>query len=158
MNSVNRRVYKENKRCSKECGVMTDKQKSEIIRMRELGASFARIAEVTGVSRNTIKSFCRRQNVTTHTQTENVSDELHGKQCGKPLHRVPGRKMPKFCSTACRTKWWNAHPEEVNRKAVYSFTCSYCKKPFTAYGNKSRKYCSHECYMAARFGKGDSDE
>jgi len=149
---------------------MTDKQKSEIIRMRELGASFARISETTGVSRNTIKSFCRRQNVTTHTQTENVpnvtthtqteniSDELHCKQCGKLLHRVPGRKMPKFCSAACRTKWWNAHPDEVNRKAVYSFTCSYCKKPFTAYGNKSRKYCSHECYMAARFGKGDSDE
>lgn len=136
---------------------MDGKQKSEIIKMRERGASYSKIADITGVKKNTVKSFCRRQNITVQAHKQ-ISDKLYCRQCGKQLNRVSGRKTPKFCSGTCRTKWWNAHPEKVNRKAVYSFNCAYCQKPFAAYGNKSRKYCGHECYIAARFGKGDSDE
>ena len=40
-----------------------------------------------------------------------------------------------------------------NRKAVYHFVCACCGEPFTAYGNENRKYCSHSCYIAGRFGK-----
>lgn len=146
---------------------MTEKQKSEIIRMRENGVSFSKISEVTGVSRNTIKSFCRRVDtlaqctevteVVKPVQTAKTEDGLNCKQCGKPLQIVPGRKTPKFCCKDCRTKWWNSHPEEVNKKAIYNFTCAGCGKAFTAYGNNGRKYCSHGCYITARFG-GGSDE
>ena len=48
-----------------------------------------------------------------------------------------------------------AHPEAVKQKAVYTFTCQECGKEFTAYGNAKRKYCSHSCYIAARFKGGD---
>ncbi len=61
-------------------------------------------------------------------------------------------------SDKCRTVWWNSHPEAVNRKAVYSFTCAHCGKPFTAYGNAGRKYCSHACYIADRYKGGDEHE
>lgn len=132
---------------------MTEHQKSEIIRMRNKGMSFSQISDITGLSRNTVKSFCRRQNITAQSETpaEYMSDKLICKQCGKELHPTPGQKIPKFCSAACRTKWWNAHPEKVNRKAIYNFTCANCGKSFTAYGNKGRKFCSHECYINSRF-------
>lgn len=41
----------------------------------------------------------------------------------------------------------------IYRKAVYAYTCAHCGKPFTAYGNKERKYCSHNCYISDRFGE-----
>ena len=37
--------------------------------------------------------------------------------------------------------------DEVKHKAVYTYECACCGKPFTAYGNSHRKYCSHECYV-----------
>ena len=74
------------------------------------------------------------------------------------ITQTPGRKEKKFCSDECRHKWWNAHPEKITRKAVYSYTCSGCKKTFTAYGNSHRKYCCHACYIADRFKGGDADE
>ena len=55
-------------------------------------------------------------------------------------------------SEKCRNKWWNSNLDKVNRKANYEFICPHCKKPFSAYGNKNRKYCSHACYIEDRFG------
>ena len=40
----------------------------------------------------------------------------------------------------------------VKRKAIYEYTCPTCGSAFTAYGNRHRKYCCHECYIADRFG------
>ncbi len=139
---------------------MTEQQKSEIIKMRNKGMSFSQISDITGILRNTVKSFCRRQNVMPQSEipTENMSDKLICKQCGKKLHPTQGRKTPKFCSPSCRTKWWNTHPDKVNRKAIYNFTCANCGKSFTAYGNKGRKFCSHECYIDARFKADNSAE
>lgn len=132
---------------------MTEKQRSEIIRMRRCGTTFSKISDVTGISVNTIKSFCRRHNITVQppSEPERISDKQYCKECGAKLHPLPRRKAPKFCSSACRTKWWNTHPEAVCRKAVYHFECANCGKKFTAYGNKGRKYCCHSCYVAARF-------
>ena len=49
-------------------------------------------------------------------------------------------------------RWWNSHLHLVKRKAMYDFVCPTCGKSFSAYGNRNRKYCSHECYIEARFG------
>lgn len=135
---------------------MTAEQKYEITDLRNKGFSYAEIAKQMSISRNTIKSYCQRNNIKIATGL-NKSDEMYCKQCGKKLQRISGKKKPKFCSKECRTKWWNTHPEEVNRKAIYNFTCAKCGKSFTAYGNTGRKYCSHNCYITARFG-GSYDE
>ena len=120
---------------------MTASQKATVLFMRSKGLSFAKIAEKLDLSVNTIKSFCGR----------NKEGQLC-LCCGSSIQQPPRTRIKKFCSDKCRMQWWNAHIKEVNRKAMYDFTCSCCGKTFQAYGNKHRKYCSRECYIRARFG------
>lgn len=139
---------------------MNDLQRENIIKLRESGVSYSKIAGALGISINTIKSFCRRNNLgngTIETKEDTILNLIFCKECGKELTQTPGKKPMKFCSNDCRVKWWNAHPEMVNKKAIYSYTCINCGSPFTAYGNSKRKYCSHSCYIFSRFG-GDTHE
>lgn len=73
--------------------------------------------------------------------------------CGVAIQQYAGRKTKRFCCSECRNQWWNKHLDQVNRKAYYEITCQHCGRVTTVYGDKRRKYCSHECYIAARFGK-----
>ena len=134
---------------------MTEKQKAEIVRMRGDGVSYKQISDVLSLSVNTIKSYCKRNNIL-KTDSEKA---LYASclQCGKPVIQKEKTKRRKFCSDVCRRKWWNAHPEQVNRKALYKNRCECCGKEFEAYGNNHRKYCSHECYINARFKGGALD-
>ena len=137
---------------------MNELQKQQIIELRNQGISYSKIADALGISLNTIKSFCRRNNLGGHIGKESKQiNKTFCKECGKELNQNLGKKPLKFCSDKCRVKWWNTHPELVNRKAIYSFICTYCGEPFTAYGNSKRKYCSHSCYINHRFG-GDIHE
>ena len=133
---------------------MTNTEKVRIEEMRRAGMGYSRIAKALGLSDNTIKSYCRRNNLTgIYEAPQPTTDGTRLCQCcGKEIPQITGRKEKKFCSDSCRTKWWNSHLDQVMRKAVYEFTCAYCHKPFTAYGNSHRKYCSHRCYLADRFG------
>lgn len=129
-------------------------QKERIAVLRAENESYNRIAEILGISVNTVKSYCRRNNLggcLSEVPTKPDTHQIFCRQCGKELSLTPGKKAPKFCCGECRVKWWNSHPDKVNRKAVYSFTCSCCGLSFTAYGNIRRKYCSHECYVNFRF-------
>lgn len=126
---------------------MTDDDKRQITVLRRDGLGYGKIAQQTGVSMNTVKSFCRRNNLTFSTDGKSVCE-----CCGKSIAQNPGRKRKRFCSDACRNKWWNSHLDLVKRKAVYTFTCPACGKKFTVYGNSHRKFCSHACYIAYRFG------
>lgn len=139
---------------------MTDAQKIQIGKLRGAGLGYKKIAEQMGLSENTVKTYCRRHGLggnMTHLQNVTQNEEHHCLCCGKPVQQTPGRKEKKFCSDSCRNKWWNSHLDKVERKANYEFVCPHCKRPFTAYGNKNRKYCSHECYIADRFGGGSDD-
>ena len=108
---------------------LTEIEKTEIRKQRVEGIGYLRIANSMGISVNTIRSFCKRNDL------------------------VGRARKKEFCSDECRVKWWNAHQNQVSRKAVYEFTCAYCGKSFTVYGNNHRKYCNHDCYIADRFGK-----
>lgn len=121
---------------------MTDKQKNTIIRLRNDGVTFSKIAKEVNLSINTVKSFYRRSN----------KDNLTCLYCGKPIVQLKGTRQKKFCSDNCRAKWWTLHGCDEQRNSVYNFTCEYCGKPFRAYGNSHRKYCSHHCYIQSRFG------
>ncbi len=129
---------------------MTDKEKESIAGYRRNGLSYARISKATGFSINTIKSYCRRNGLVEHTiSPETITFCEH---CGEAVSQRVGRKHKRFCSDRCRILWWNAHHEEFKRKAEYSYICPSCGKSFTAYGNRNRKYCSHECYISHRYG------
>ena len=120
---------------------MTDMQKEQILKLRSEGLGYIRIAREMGISENTIKSFCRR-NARTGIEVEQTS----------------GRKMKKFCSDRCRMKWWNAHSDKIVRHKTHHYKCPCCGREFEVYGNSRRKYCSHPCYINARFKGGASHE
>ena len=135
---------------------MTDNQKNMIAEYRQAGFSYTQISKMMDLSINRIKTYCKRHGLGGFAaygcpaSEETVLCEM----CGRIVPQNPGRKHKKFCSDKCRMAWWNTHQEDVNRKAHYKYICVYCKKPFMAYGNSNRKYCSHECYVEDRFGGG----
>lgn len=135
-------------------------QKEQIRNLRREGMSYAEIAKQVDVSRDAVISFCRRNGLQEIKKTMPVVNTDAAdvcRECGKPLIQVNGMKRRVFCSKECRVKWWKEHPERLNQKAVYQYTCPHCGKPFSAYGNSKRKYCSHACYISDRFG-GGADE
>ena len=137
---------------------MTLEQKERIKKLRKENQSYGTIAEELRLSISAVKGFCQRNGLSgKRAGTEKASVEEYPSVClgcGNPIVQHKGAKQRKFCSSACRQGWWNAHPEKVNRKAVYQFTCASCGKQFTAYGNRKRKYCSHDCYIRQRYKAG----
>lgn len=142
---------------TKHKGVLTKENKMMIASLRRRGYGYKRIANELCLNTNTIKSFCRRHPLEPLALTEEYKTDdgttRFCKNCGAVVKQLPGRKEKKFCSDTCRNKWWGKHQEQVNRKSMYSYECPTCGKPFMAYGNRNRKYCSHECYITARFGE-----
>lgn len=137
---------------------MTTKQKSQISALRMQGYGYATIANAVGLKKDTVVAFCRKVGLTGTKAKSNERISLAMdccRNCGQPLTQTLGKKRRQFCSDKCRVSWWNAHPEKVTRKAVYSFVCASCGRSFTAYGNAGRKYCSHACYIADRYKGGD---
>ena len=136
---------------------MTTVQKNEVIRMRKSGLGYTKIAEELGISKNTVKSFCRRNRLAgeaaavASADTQEVKYCLH---CGRQVMQNPGRKEKKFCSVECRNRWWNKNKYRVPRKTLHTFLCPTCGEEFSAYGTSSRKYCSHACYISGRFHGG----
>ncbi|MFQ7244199.1 MAG: RNA polymerase subunit sigma-70 [[Eubacterium] siraeum] len=137
---------------------MTETQKNTISALRTQGYGYTAVANAVGLKKETVVAYCRKVGLTGTVCKKNTLVETPGDfcpECGSIIHQQPGKKHIRFCSTKCRISWWNRHPEKVKRKAVYSFVCSYCGKPFTAYGNVHRKYCCHECYITDRFKNGN---
>lgn len=140
---------------------MTDIQKTQIAKLRTAGQGYGSIARTLGLSQNTVKSFCRRNNI--HESGIEPSVAFMGEtacceNCGREIRQMAKRKRKRFCCDKCRNEWWNKHLDQVKRKAVYEFKCPHCGRAFQIYGDKRRKYCSHECYIAARFKGGDRHE
>ena len=126
---------------------MTYQEKEKIRNLRGEGISYSQIADTLGISQNTVKSFCRRNNLGgVGGNIISQADEDHCLQCWLLLTHTKGAKKKRFCSDQCRMAWWNAHPQAVQRKAYYSVTCQTCGTVFESYGNKNRKYCSRACY------------
>ena len=138
---------------------MTDEQREKILTMRSQCFSYAAISEATGLPKPTVKSYCQRNDLG-ERYLLNITEREKNicPQCGGPVEQTSRTKPRRFCSSQCRQTWWNSNPGLVNRKAVYEFRCANCGKRFLAYGNRGRKYCSHACYVAMRFGGGAVDD
>jgi endogenous inhibitor of DNA gyrase (YacG/DUF329 family) len=139
---------------------MTREQQEEIRRLRNSGEGYKRIAAMLGLSVNTVKSFCQRDNVKQaglnldHTELnatcfsqENATGEGVCLRCGKPIVQNPGRRKRLYCSDACRMGYWRSQAKpmgEIRR-------CAGCGKVLLGH-DRSRIYCCHACYIAHRFG------
>ena len=130
---------------------MNHQQKEDIRRMREEGQSYTKIAELLGISENTVKSYCRRNSLggVALVASESVNG-TYCHQCGAPITQTAGRKQKLYFSDKCRMAWWNAHPAAVNRKTIRHFNCKTCGRSFEGYGNRERKYCSTACYCKSK--------
>lgn len=137
---------------------MTDHQKAQIIKLRAAGNGYGKIARTLGISLNTVKSFCRRNDISRNSFSEPsatfTGETTYCENCGRPIRQIEKQKKKRFCCDKCRNAWWNSHLDQVKRKAVYYFKCPHCGKEFRVYGDKRRKYCSHACYIADRFKAG----
>ena len=138
---------------------MTQSEKYQIEIFRIQGIGYTEIAKRMRISVNSIKTYCRRNALGGKRgyETAGTISICACENCGKPVIQNPKRKRKRFCSDSCRNAFWNSHMDLVKRKAIYEFTCQHCGKQYTSYGNKTRKYCSHQCYVLERF-KGGNDE
>ena len=75
---------------------MTDNQKSQIIKLRAAGNGYGKIAQTLGISLNTVKSFCRRNDINGNTAIE-PSVTLTGEttaceNCGREIQQIAKQK------------------------------------------------------------------
>lgn len=136
---------------------MTNEQKNQIIRLRHDGFGYKAIAQALCITDDAVKSFCRRNNLS-GAATKDVSLVPHFcVECGKEALQTPHRREKKFCSYECRMLWWKHNPPQVKR-SMTMLTCQCCGKEFYGYESAGRKYCSHACYIRARYKGGDLHE
>jgi len=130
---------------------MNQQQKDAIHELRAKGQSYTKIADMLGISENTIQSYCRRNKLGGLAQpdTEPVIGSFC-KRCGAPIKQTQGKKPRQYCSDQCRMLWWNSHPEMVDRRIAKSTICQKCGNSFDSYGSRIRKYCSLSCYRQSR--------
>ena len=125
---------------------MTEEQKTAIAAYRRNGCGYKKIGQLLGVSENTVKTYCRRNGLG-GTVAQSKINGILCRNCGEPVMQIAGKKQKKFCSDACRIKWWNHHTRLRKKNTV----CAHCGKSF--HGRHGQKYCSHACYVAERFGE-----
>lgn len=140
-------LYFERNTLSEKRYGMTASEREKIKTLQLQGLGYMEIAAMTNVPINTVKSFCYRHPV---TESEIADANSVCRFCGTVLIPTPHKRKKHFCSDACRMAWWKAHPECLNRKAIYKITCAYCGRSFESYGNNHRKFCSRGCYVLAR--------
>ena len=118
-----------------------------ITQQRRQGLGYTEIARKLGMSVNTVKSFCQRNGIKPVSKTA-IPEKDTCRQCGSVLEHTPGRKKKQFCSDACRMHWWHEHRDMS--KTAKGAKCAACGREFIT--DRAQKYCSHACYIAARFG------
>lgn len=116
----------------------------EIIRLKNSGLGYKRIAKQTGISINTIRKIIQRY----------FGKEGFCRNCGKPL---TGKSNQLFCSEHCRYEWTKKNCDLITSTSSCERKCKYCGKVFHSYGVGKRKYCSHDCYINDRFGEAHND-
>ncbi|MDR1409622.1 MAG: LuxR C-terminal-related transcriptional regulator [Oscillospiraceae bacterium] len=135
---------------------MTGEQKQTILRQRAAGLAYSQIADEIGLSLNTVKSYCRRAGLSESNASKDTGNKENKDQCpncGKKLRHLNKTKPKKFCCDKCRRAWWNTHRDQMRHKNICRVICTHCGADFDSYSWAARKYCSHACYISARFGQ-----
>lgn len=133
---------------------MKQEDYERVLLLRKAGYSYAQIAAEYGVPKNSVKSFCSRCDIRISGGKVHAlePDGSHCRQCGCLLEQNALHKAKRFCSDACRQRWWNAHRDHRKSKLSRVTACAYCGRLFRSYVGERRRYCCHPCYVADRFG------
>lgn len=134
---------------------MTPAEKEEIDKLRLQGLGYKSIAKELLLTVDTVKGYCKRHHLNSPAAAlqANVKEIILCMQCENKIRQKERGRTKKFCSDACRHSWWNDNQDKrsKNNIAIYQYTCAHCGRQFSSYGNKHRKYCSHNCYIKSRF-------
>lgn len=77
---------------------MTTDEKRMLSIYHQQGLGYKKIAQLMGLSVNTVKTYCKRNDLGGKTATDNQhSIGKVCKCCGAPLHQTPGQKPRLFC-------------------------------------------------------------
>ena len=71
---------------------MTSEQKEKIIRFRRQGFGYADIGRELGISKDTVKNFCRRNGLMV-LGSKTVDDKDRCRECGKPIVQQEKKKQ-----------------------------------------------------------------
>ena len=136
---------------------MTECERQQIHDFRLKGVGYKAIAAVLGLSRDTVRGYCKRSGLDDDSKGGTPNAEEREPEpvcdcCGQVIAKKDHRRNRRFCSDGCRQKWWADNYDARNKKpeSIYKYSCLHCGKKFSAYGDKERKYCSPECYFKAR--------
>ena len=129
--------------------------------MRVDGHGYKVIAKTINSTRDRVRGYCVNHNLNGFGDAVagNIAlmkdEKLICAFCHTPITQKEIGRVRRFCSEECRRKWWNENHDKRIKKdtAIYRYTCPHCGEEFSSYGNKNRKYCSHNCYIKARFGE-----
>ena len=133
---------------------MTAIEKEKIAYYRSEGLGYKAIAAKLSLTESMVKGHCRRNGLTGNA--EDIVDTVC-RQCGIPL-KADAVRTRKFCSDNCRAVWWNRHPYLAGETTNNQQNCAYCGSLFYGPPGRYRKYCSHPCYIAMRYGKAKNDD
>ena len=126
---------------------MTDDQKARIEKMRLNGTDYASIASAIGATDAAVRMYCIRHDI--KPRSEKTAYCLF---CGNPIKRKARGRKALFCSDSCRVRQFTMEKRTDGPVKV----CPGCGKQFRP-DVRTRKYCSHECYVRARF-RGSGNE
>ena len=138
---------------------MTNEEKISIFEMRKKGLGYKAIAVKLNKTRDGIRAYCQRHNLGGEgifvTKNMEVGKAMVCMKCGLSIEQPTQGRPRRFCSEQCRRAWWCDNPDRktLGSDAMYVLTCAHCGRQYESYGNKSRKFCSHECYIKSRFYK-----
>ena len=131
---------------------MTNAERDYIIRYRQAGKSCAEIARILGgVRQHSEVLLSEKQHRTDCAEHAGGTFRSFGGSLPvlrRKIEILPHRKPKRFCSDACRLRWWHAH-RDMEKNAV-DRRCFSCGRMFRS--SREQKYCSHACYIKARFG------
>ena len=128
---------------------MKPEQKRMIEELRNSGCGYKEISEQLQISINTVKSYCKRHELT-RMGKRNSGSVRFCLQCGTEIKQEQHRKTKKFCSDRCRMIWWREHSSLLRTPSKQIFICPVCHEAFAAYSSTKQKYCSRLCYARSR--------
>jgi len=136
---------------------MNKTQKEQIKRLRLDGLGYIKVAQALGLSENTVKSYCRRNNLSGSFRVPDNQSAIGNyfcKNCGKEIIQTPKSKPRQFCSDICTSAFWKGNQDKIARRTAVKYVCPICNNTFFDYSKNSRKYCSHKCYIEGRYKGG----
>ena len=125
---------------------MTDIEKQRILNLRLRGFDYAAISHEIQIKPETVRSYCRKVNLTEISKAESTSCLFCGKQISQPNRGI----IKLYCSERCRSAWRRS-TKTMNEK-IYHHIYQGCGKEFDTITNKVQKYCSRTCYQKSRKG------